>query len=136
MEILSKTIPCKLLANNDFSMEECKQLLDTDLSNLIELMTIPITNLGSLKIEAYKLGLSWIEEKGYTIFTLTNKRISKVGYLGKWITLNPDLPNMDYGTKETIFSLLKLIPGSFSILLGNTPTSIKELKETLNILPF
>ena len=136
MEIIYKLIPCKLLSNDDFSMEECKELLKTDLSHLIELITIPITNLGSLKIECFKLSLKWIKENNYEVFTLDENKVFKISFRSKWIILNPNIVNMEYAVKEPIFVILKLIPEGFSILLGNIPTNIKELKETLKILPF
>lgn len=136
MEIIYKPIPCKLLSNDNFSMDECKELLNTDLSHLIELSTIPITNLGSLKIECFKLGLKWIEENNYEVFTLNESKVFKLSFRNKWIILNPNIVNMEYEIKEPVFVILKLIPEGFSILLGNLPTDMKKLKEMLEILPF
>ena len=136
MEIISKTIPCRLIASEEFTPEVCKQLLNTDLSHLIELVTLPINNVGSLKIEAFKLGFEWIHEKEWITFTWNNFRTLKVSIQGRWIQVNPKVKEEDYAIRECVFSLLELIPDSFSMLLGNEPTNLKELKERLEILPF
>ena len=136
MEIILKTIPCTLLAMDDFSVEDAESLLNTDLSHLIEIVSNPIKSLGDLKLECFKQQIMWYKEKDCTIFTFEKEKVMKTVWYGNWIQLNPNMKNMEYNLKDAIFNILEVIPKHFTIFLGNTPLALKELSKELEMAPF
>jgi len=129
-------IKVRLTGPEDISYEQCEKLLEMDLSHLFELVTIPIKNLGSLKLECFKLGITWSNENNYLVLLKDKMRIAKFSVLGKWIQLNPKIVELEYGSRDQVFSLLEALPETFTIMLGNTPSDLSKLRNTLNLAPF
>jgi hypothetical protein len=126
--VVHNPIQCRLIADEDFSPEDCERLLELDLRYLITLLTNPITNVGSLKIEAFKLGFKWIKEKDWITFTKDEIRVMKISIIGKWIQINPNLFSFEKNIQYKTYELLELIPENrFTVLLGNDPIKLIRL---------
>lgn len=77
------------------------------------------------KIQAVKHGFLFEQENGYEIFTYNNFRTMKINFDGRWVQINPDLPEELELVAQT---LTEMIPDNFSFYVGNKSFKKEWLK--------
>jgi hypothetical protein len=114
---------------SEHSSASLKKLLENKVfASVFQVISFPVINRSYFRIQAVKHGFMYEKENGYEIYTYGNHRIAKVQFDGKWIQINPELPEE---LKLLIETLIEMIPEDFSFYIGNNPFKKKDLKKYL-----
>ena len=117
-------IEVKLTSNH--SALSIRKLLENPLFlEGFQVISYPVTNRMDFKIQAVKHGFLFEQENGYEIFTYNNFRTMKINFDGRWVQINPDLPEELELVAQT---LTEMIPDNFSFYVGNKSFKKEWLK--------
>jgi hypothetical protein len=117
-------IEVKLTSNH--SALSIRKLLENPLFlEGFQVISYPVTNRMDFKIQAVKHGFLFEQENGYEIFTYNNFRVMKINFDGRWVQINPDLPEELELVAQT---LTEMIPDNFSFYVGNKSFKKEWLK--------